>query len=202
MIERPFLWHVEGPRGPSWLFGTCHLGIGLEELPAVVWDALAAASVLVVETDMGQDPRAGATMDGGLCRRAALAGKLVAALEAWDEHIALMRQAPTDAGVGAREGEAVATYRAGDEARASAFYALWRAPSAAIERILHSRTRAWLSAIEPYVARGGAFIAVGYAHQVGERGLVQLLRDRGHLVARVEAERSTWHPQRSRSCVS
>ena len=60
-------------------------------------------------------------------------------------------------------------------ARAPGFY----------ERVLFARNERWLPVIEREVAKGGAFIAVGAAHLLGERGLLQELARRGYEVRRV-----------------
>jgi uncharacterized protein YbaP (TraB family) len=47
----PFLWEVEGPRGPVHLFGTIHMGVSLRELNPVVTERLDASSTVVGEAD-------------------------------------------------------------------------------------------------------------------------------------------------------
>lgn len=49
-----------------------------------------------------------------------------------------------------------------------------------------SRTRGWLSKIEPAMARQTVFVIVGVGHLFGERGLIQLLAERGYSVQRVD----------------
>jgi uncharacterized protein YbaP (TraB family) len=52
-ISAPLLWQVDGPAGPSYLFGTIHMGIAAEgTLPPVVWDRLAQCHTLVTEADI------------------------------------------------------------------------------------------------------------------------------------------------------
>jgi uncharacterized protein YbaP (TraB family) len=49
----PFLWQVDGAAGPSYLFGTIHIGVDpTRELPALVWDKLEAAREIAIEADM------------------------------------------------------------------------------------------------------------------------------------------------------
>jgi uncharacterized protein YbaP (TraB family) len=50
-----------------------------------------------------------------------------------------------------------------------------------------ARNRAWLARLEPLMAAGGAFVAVGAAHLRGPGSVVELLRDRGFQVTRVKA---------------
>jgi uncharacterized protein YbaP (TraB family) len=53
------------------------------------------------------------------------------------------------------------------------------------QRVLFERNARWLPVIEREAARGGAFIAVGAAHLLGERGILEELRRRGYSVTRV-----------------
>ena len=48
----PFLWEVTGPNGPTYLFGTIHLGIAAQELSPVVWESLRSSPVAVFEADI------------------------------------------------------------------------------------------------------------------------------------------------------
>jgi uncharacterized protein YbaP (TraB family) len=52
------------------------------------------------------------------------------------------------------------------------------------EPMLWARNRHWLPAIERYLADGGAFIAVGLGHMLGEHGLPALLAKAGYTVER------------------
>ncbi|WP_428267642.1 TraB/GumN family protein [Haliangium sp.] len=56
-IAQPLLWEVTSPAGKrGYLLGTVHLGVDAQkELPAVVWEQLAAADTVVFETDLS-DP--------------------------------------------------------------------------------------------------------------------------------------------------
>ena len=47
----PFLWEVTGPGGVTHLFGTIHVGVGVEELPSVVETRFEAAQQLILEAD-------------------------------------------------------------------------------------------------------------------------------------------------------
>jgi uncharacterized protein YbaP (TraB family) len=55
------------------------------------------------------------------------------------------------------------------------------------EDLVLARNRAWLPRIEELFAAGGAFVAVGAAHLRGDGSVVELLRQRGYQVTRVEA---------------
>ena len=50
------------------------------------------------------------------------------------------------------------------------------------------RNRAWLERLLPELRRGGAFVAVGLAHLVGEGSLLALLRAEGLVIERVTGD--------------
>lgn len=52
--------------------------------------------------------------------------------------------------------------------------------------LLDNRNLAWMKPLEPLLAEGGAFVAVGAAHLRGSGSVVDLLRRRGYRVTRVE----------------
>jgi uncharacterized protein YbaP (TraB family) len=54
------------------------------------------------------------------------------------------------------------------------------------EKLLFQRNHAWMKALQPLLAEGGAFVAVGAGHFVGEQGLLSLLRTAGFEIRRVE----------------
>lgn len=56
------------------------------------------------------------------------------------------------------------------------------------DRVLYQRNERWLPVIERELARGGAFIAVGAAHLLGEQGILSTLARRGYSVRRVGAD--------------
>jgi hypothetical protein len=53
------------------------------------------------------------------------------------------------------------------------------------ERVLYQRNARWLPVIERECAQGGAFIAVGAGHLLGERGILAALQRDGYQVTRV-----------------
>lgn len=55
-----------------------------------------------------------------------------------------------------------------------------------MDELLYSRNRAWMKAIQPQIAKGSMFIAVGAGHLVGEQGLVNQLRKAGFTVEPVK----------------
>jgi uncharacterized protein YbaP (TraB family) len=54
------------------------------------------------------------------------------------------------------------------------------------EKLLFQRNRAWMEVLQPLLAEGGVFVAVGAGHFVGEQGLLSLLRTAGYEIRRVE----------------
>ncbi len=51
-VEAPFLFRVEGAEQPSYLFGTIHVGVSLEEaLPGDYFEALASPRAIMIELD-------------------------------------------------------------------------------------------------------------------------------------------------------
>jgi uncharacterized protein len=52
-------------------------------------------------------------------------------------------------------------------------------------RLLDDRNRDWVGKLVPHLERGRAFVAVGALHFAGERGLIELLRERGYILTRV-----------------
>lgn len=52
------------------------------------------------------------------------------------------------------------------------------------DRLLTERTKVWLGKLEPYLATGGAFVAVGLGHLAGDNGLPAMLERAGYTVTR------------------
>jgi hypothetical protein len=79
-------------------------------------------------------------------------------------------------------------YVTDDERRlAKVFGRLWRRKPALAERLLFDRNQAMCDRLVLWLPDGGAFVAVGAFHMLGDRGLVALLRRRGYVVERVQA---------------
>jgi uncharacterized protein YbaP (TraB family) len=55
------------------------------------------------------------------------------------------------------------------------------------EAMLYARNRAWLPALETYLAHDGAFVAVGLGHLLGEQSVPALLAKAGYVVERASA---------------
>lgn len=54
-----------------------------------------------------------------------------------------------------------------------------------VEKLVYERNRQWLVKVEGLLATGGGFVAVGIAHLVGDKNLLDLLSKRGYEVRRV-----------------
>lgn len=92
-IARPYFWQVNGPGGPSYLFGTLHIGYGIDDLPGAVLAAQERAHTTVVESDLLKErPLATAPAGEGRARLeedvwralAELTGTAEAELVTWD----------------------------------------------------------------------------------------------------------------------
>jgi len=136
-------------------------------------------------------PAPGPSMDEELAERAASHEMPIEALEAWREQLAALDAAISLADLqeaiharGAMRcdlARLTAAYRAGDTATMQALLVIPRTE----QSLLAPRNRAWLPAIEQQFTRGGAFVAVGLGHLLGEHGLVALLGRAGYRVERV-----------------
>lgn len=62
------------------------------------------------------------------------------------------------------------------------------------EALLHARNRAWMPKLLPELAQGGAFVAVGAAHMLGNQGLIALLENEGYTVTQRSGERRVAPP--------
>jgi uncharacterized protein YbaP (TraB family) len=60
------------------------------------------------------------------------------------------------------------------------------AGDAALAVLVDGRNAAWLPALEDALGGGNAFVAVGALHLPGEHGLIEMLRDHGWTVARLD----------------
>jgi hypothetical protein len=140
-------------------------------------------------------PAIPAAMDSEVVSRAKARGIPVAYVETLDQQVAML---------GARNDAFLASLRvthgsgAGDGGPMSAL--CYRGDTSVRLQILDSanplngpmvtdRNRAWLPRIEPDLEQGGAFVAVGALHMLGDEGLVSLLRRDGFVVTQLTTER-------------
>jgi len=178
-IPAPVLDRLE-PWLPTVMLGLEDLGHALEELKP------------------GAEPR---MMDVELMKEANQRGKEVTYFETVEEQIGVFDSISLEEQVreltrtleaaGSEQARALlAGFSSGDEAALSA--ALFDENEIAsapgfYDRVLFARNAAWLPVIEKETTRGGAFIAVGAGHLLGEKGIVAELRRRGYVVTRVGA---------------
>jgi len=254
-----FLWRVEGPNGPSHLFGTIHMGVDAGELAPVVSERLRASPIAVFEADVRTvNPfevmrLAMYTGDGSLdaffddeqwSRLVAAVGDVIPEatlrqyrpwflftvilqsmhptsepmdmallnaaeqnlselrfLETWQEQMGIMSALPDESmvedileWVDDRESvdRELATmidgYRSGNTTAVAEVVLspedMARWPDQ-YESLIFERNRQWIAPIEELVAEGGAFIAVGLGHLVGDGSVIDLLRQRGYTITRV-----------------
>jgi uncharacterized protein len=136
-------------------------------------------------------PTPGPSMDVLLAERANEREMPIEALETWHDALATL-----DAAVGIADlqeairarkamrcdlGRLVAAYRAGDIVTMQALLVIPRTE----QTLLAPRNLKWLPAIEQQFARGGAFVAVGLGHLLGDHSLVALLERNGYTVERI-----------------
>jgi uncharacterized protein YbaP (TraB family) len=137
---------------------------------------------------MAKSPRP--SMDDALAERARQRGLAVEPLEPWEAQLGALDTSVTAAelsrAIHARHTVACELAGLRSAYRASDLPALTRAlvGTAPSEALLGARNRRWLPQIERYLAGGGAFIAVGLGHLLGDDGLPAMLARAGHPVER------------------
>lgn len=141
-------------------------------------------------------------MDLALARRVHADGRPLVPLETAAEQIEALAAVPEPDAVAlldeiARDPEALdrqvrgvvdGTRRADGVAHVERMVAAAAAEAPVMAEVLFfARTERWVPRLLPLLESGGAFVAVGAGHLVGERGLVALLRARGFDVRRIDA---------------
>jgi hypothetical protein len=120
-------------------------------------------------------------------------------LESVDEQIAIFEEIPLDEQVSelrhalTEDGRTqarslVEAFASGDEQQlVRALFDAEQMKSAPgfYQTVLFARNERWLPTLEPLIAQGDAFVAVGAAHLFGERGLLDALRAKGYAITRV-----------------
>jgi len=135
-------------------------------------------------------PSPGLSMDVLLGKRAQELAMPVDALETWAEQYQVLRDAVTiddlQQAFQAREtlrwelARRTRYYDAGD---IDAMTRIFVVPRNA-EAMLYARNRRWMPKLERYFGNGGAFVAVGLGHMLGEQSLPALFQRAGYVVER------------------
>jgi len=136
-------------------------------------------------------PAPGPSMDVELTQRAGELGKPVEPFETWEEQLSLLDTAVGVAdlkeAIHARKtmkcdlARLVNAYRAGDIVVMEALLVVPRTK----DTLLTARNKKWRPMLERQFAQGGAFVAVGLGHLLGDTGLVAMLQHAGYTVERV-----------------
>jgi len=142
-------------------------------------------------------------LDDMLELRALRAGKTVIGLETFEEQLAVSTDMPMDDQVALLKahlrnynnwhnyGAHADIYRQGDTAM---MYGLWRQSLTGVaselarhytERYLDARNRIMVERMQPLLAEGSTFVAVGALHLPGEEGILRLLEKKGYSVTRL-----------------
>ncbi len=195
-VDKPFLWKVDGAVKPSYLFGTIHAGVSMQDLPGVVGQAVSQSDAFVMETrptkellvrtrNSGQFP-----MDFALAETASRSRKPVLGLESLRFQLNLMHKlggGQDMAAMLAEDPQAIASltdaYRSGDLGQIAE---QTECEDTSIREMLFSRrNHRWAAQLESGLRRGGLFVAVGVGHFPGDDGVLRLLDQRGFSISRV-----------------
>ncbi len=133
-------------------------------------------------------PAPGLSMDTLLAKRAQELAMPVEALETWDAQLKVLSSAVdiddlTEA-IQARDAmecsldAMIQSYRAGDTERMTAYLVTPRTQDA----LLTGRNKLWMPKLEAYFGQGGAFVAVGLGHLLGDQGLPAMFKAAGYTV--------------------
>jgi uncharacterized protein YbaP (TraB family) len=136
-------------------------------------------------------PTPGPSMDVQLVERARSADKPIAAFETWEEQLRELDRtvglSDLQEAIHARKAmkcdlaRLVDAYRAGDTATMQALLVIPRTE----QTLLAPRNKQWLPLLEQQFSQGGAFVAVGLGHLLGDHSLVAMLERAGYSVERV-----------------
>lgn len=148
------------------------------------------------------DTAVAATVDGQLQARATARRLATAPLETLDEQLGLFAQLPEALAITAltealadvesgrpNEKKLLRAYASGDErlvaAAIEAEFSASPGARALAEPLLYRRNRVMAERLAPHLAQGGAFVAIGAAHLLGPKSVIELLRARGVRITRV-----------------
>ena len=142
-----------------------------------------------------------ATVDGQLYQRAKSRSLKISALETIDEQMGVFEHLPEPHAIAAlkdaldesdsgrpSQGKLLAAYASGNEQAVLAVVQEGFAKSAPMralaDPLLYRRNRLMADRLVPYLRAGGAFTAIGVAHLIGPKSVIELLRTRGYKVTR------------------
>lgn len=135
-------------------------------------------------------PSPGPSMDTEIGKRAQTLAMPVEALETWEQQLKMLNEVvgveDLQEAIRAREtmkcdlAQMLDAYEAGDIDKMTAYLVTPRTA----ETLLYVRNRTWIPKLEAYVPKGGAFVAVGLGHMLGEQGLPALFAKAGYTVER------------------
>ncbi|MCX6953742.1 MAG: TraB/GumN family protein [Verrucomicrobia bacterium] len=143
-----------------------------------------------------------ATVDGQLHTRATQKNLKIVALETLDEQLGIFEKLPEAQAIVAlkealdeaeagrpNEKRLLRAYASGDEraliAAIDAEFSSSPGARALADPLLYRRNARMADRLKPHLAAGGAFVAIGAAHLLGPKSVIELLRARGLKVTRV-----------------
>jgi uncharacterized protein len=148
------------------------------------WYAMARLTVAV-------SPPPSPTMDFAISKHARAKGKPVDALESWEAQLTALAETVkiSDLQQALHERKTVkctldkmkSVYMTGDQAAMTKVLVI-----AQTNKLVVDRSKAWMPKLEPYFASGGAFVAVGLGHLLGDEGIPTMLERAGYKVERVK----------------
>jgi uncharacterized protein len=131
------------------------------------------------------------TMDFAIAKRARAKGKPVVPLESWEAQLAALADTVKipDLQQALHERKTMrctldkmkSLYMTGDQPAMTKLLVI-----AQTNKLVVDRSKAWMVKLEPYFANGGAFVAVGLGHLLGDEGLPAMLERAGYQVERVK----------------
>ena len=173
--------------------------------PWMLFSLLAVPQCVLLEAQQGQP-----TLDALLMSNAAELGIPIVGLETYQQAIDSIASIPADtldelllemlrdmSGAEDARRTSVALYQAAEIAAIWEFSIVSGAETTGIARsreifdqladpLLDSRNRAWMKTMLPQLETGGVFAAFGAMHLVGEAGVIELLREQGFEVTRLD----------------
>lgn len=148
-------------------------------------------AMIKLVSHMAQSPKP--SMDDALAEHARKRGIAVERLESWEAQLAALDASVTvtdlSNAIHGRHALACELARLRSAYRTSDVATLTRALVGTVQRetLLVPRNRRWLPQIERYLTDGGAFIAVGLGHLLGDAGLLAMLDQAGYTAERYTA---------------